>query len=361
MTHPAFPSPGTPIAGRGPNSPSGVLRSILAAAVSAPPGTQLANGIAGPGGIQDAPAIGVELALMEITTAWAYDLSQVPGNPGGDQDASWSYPQNCAYAQAKIVIYTQGGAWLAYTGDSSQDGDNADNDPILETVWHPSGYQLGSGDGKTRAFALALQSTSGSGPYFYPAVNVGEYVWCIRDKTSGQWLVQQPFEDIQPIELKDDLAPGGSATAYLMKPDESDANTDSHLGTIAVYDTPEGNRRALGRDTLTNSHGARGKAKYNHSTQQWEILSLQTISQKIKVAIGTGCVAGGAGFTPTSLAVMDPGGQDVSNGGASYPLIQNYSAPLGSSSGGGTSGIICLWDESLSGYLVVDAPCAVGC
>ena len=81
-------------------------------------------------------------------------------------------------------------------------------------------------------------------------------------------------------------------------------------------------------------------------------MHLQQRAKLIRVAIGSSAVAGGATFTPTSLAVMD-GGQDPSGGGLSYPTIKNYSTGIPASA----TGVICAWDGSPNQYLVIDAPC----
>ena len=175
------------------------------------------------------------------------------------------------------------------------------------------------------------------------------------------------------VELKTDLGgstafsvtPGQTATCYvrewngsaLVKP-QSGGNDDT--GKVITAVDVIGQFRALGRDSTRanggSTDGAYAIVEWHSDAERWEFVTCQQISQKIKVSIGTGCVAGGATFTPTSLAVMDPGGQDVSNSGASYPTITNYSTYIGNCSSGAV-GIVCLWDESIPGYLVVDAPC----
>ena len=196
----------------------------------------------------------------EQNTGWSYDLTQIPGNSDGSR--SKYYPQKCAFAQAKEVRYLHvpGGGSGSGGGDGGTnewtDGTSTYNPPA-EIIWHPSGYQLGDND-CDRTFPAALQGGdgdddggSGSGDkekWFYPITGVGEWVWCIQDPDTGFWLVLQPFEDIVDIELKGDLTPGGSAAAFLMLPDGSDANVN--LTTITVYDSPEACRRALGRTTM---------------------------------------------------------------------------------------------------------------
>jgi len=128
---------------------------------------------------------------------------------------------------------------------------------------------------------------------------------------------------------------------------------------MTVYDLPDGNHRAYGSATMSRSHGARGKAIWNFGDQQWEIVSCQTLSQKIIVGCtssATPSIAASATFTASSITIMDPGGQDISNGGASYPTIQSYSSAI-QAAGGNVTGIVCLWNESAVQYLVIDGPC----
>jgi hypothetical protein len=67
---------------------------------------------------------------------------------------------------------------------------------------------------------------------------------------------------------------------------------------------------------------------------------------------------------------MDPGGQDPSCGTGVLPFtpsggmgsiqVANLSTNIGSTTAG-VGGIVCLWDESMARYLVIDAPCPSGC
>ncbi len=175
------------------------------------------------------------------------------------------------------------------------------------------------------------------------------------------------------FELKGDLTPGGTCTAYQRLSISGAAWSTATSGTNCIITQVcdiNGNLRAWGRDTVTgyysSGHGAYCVAQHDDflgsnvtANDVWNIVAIQQQSERIKVSIGTGCVAAGASFTPTALAVMDRG-QDPSFGGNHYPSITNYSSPIGNS-GAGTGGIICVWDESIPGYLVIDAPCPAGC
>jgi hypothetical protein len=153
------------------------------------------------------------------------------------------------------------------------------------------------------------------------------------------------------FELKGDITPGGSADAYPMKLDMSDAWTSQP--TFTVYDT-DGDCCARGRDFMTASHGARGHMWLNPNTLNWEIVSMQHQAGWISVSC-YGCAANP--FNPTAVTVLEPGGQDPSNGGSSLSSVSiaRYSTAIGTS-GQTTSGIVCL-ATGLGTYLTIDAPC----
>ena len=258
MTRPQhIPPPGAPLVGLSP-----LLSEISAAANrdDMPP-----SGLFGRDGTATAPPPQCSLALFQLTGPFVSQSSSGwPAQPG---------PQWFSAPATRVEYYGSGASPPNTWNTPSGQGDEATT-PETVTVWHNAGYQIGDGD-TTRTLPALLQSSSSSGPYFYPAAGNGEWVWCYFDESSYVWLALCGFEDIQPFELKGDLGTGGSATAYFMLPDESGPNTDV---IVTVYDAPEGSFSALGRDTLNTgsypTHGGRGKAKYNHATQRWEIICL---------------------------------------------------------------------------------------
>jgi hypothetical protein len=171
------------------------------------------------------------------------------------------------------------------------------------------------------------------------------------------------------FELKGDITPGGTVDAYRRLSVDSSGNPVSDWTTlidssrtVKVRDI-NGCLRAWGRDTVTGynsvGHGAYCIAQHDdyfgsdtEAQDVWLIASIQEQSSRIKVAISGSLVSAGSTFTPVSLAVMDRG-QDPSFNGGHYPTIQNYDLDLPASS----TEIICLWDESISKYLVIDGPC----
>jgi hypothetical protein len=160
-------------------------------------------------------------------------------------------------------------------------------------------------------------------------------------------IPQSSVTSVQDFELLGDLTPGNYAAAYPMKTDGT--GPDLSQATFSVYDAPEGCRRAWGRTTMGTSglnHGARGKAYLNSGTSTWEILSIQALSETIKVSIGSSGVAAAATFSSTALDVMDEG-QDPSKGTGVLAGIQNGSVAIPAN----TTGIVCLWDQGLGKYL----------
>jgi hypothetical protein len=174
-------------------------------------------------------------------------------------------------------------------------------------------------------------------------------------------------DDISYVELIDDLSFGGpintsSVTAFLL--DNSGAVvSDSNVTVYVPMGMPQfsyGNTTAVAG--ASGWRGAIGQAQWNARRNALELTYIQPMASRIRVSIGTGCVAAGATLTTTAVAVMDPGAQDPSFGtgvmsSSTTYWVVNYGAQIGSADGG-TTGIIAVWDQSQGCYLVIDAPCA---
>ena len=255
MTRPIeTPQPGAPLVGLAAHL---AALARLGARDDMPP-----SGMFGAEGTTTAPPPQCSIGLFQLTSNFA----------AGPPSPAWTSAPNSKWfcASAARVEYYPSNASPAnqWETPSGQEDDDTTAEEIQ--IWAPAGYQIDSGD-DTRTLPAAMQAVSPT-PSFYPPACDGCWVWCFYDEGPGCWVVLQPFEDIISIELKTDLAVGGSATAYPMLPDESDANTAL---TITVYDKPEGTYFGWGRDTLTGGNlGTRGKAKFNYAIQVWEIISL---------------------------------------------------------------------------------------
>jgi len=170
-------------------------------------------------------------------------------------------------------------------------------------------------------------------------------------------------DDVQYVEMIDDL--NGSSgpiatntvTAYLL-----DATGTRLSGSLVTLYIPFGMLQlSYGATTAGGSwRGAIGQARYNARRGGLELEWLQPLSQRIRISIGSGCVAANGTLTTTAVGVMD-GGQDPSFGtgvmsGSTHFQIANYSSQIGNA-GAATTGIVAVWDQSAGHYLVIDAPC----
>jgi hypothetical protein len=167
---------------------------------------------------------------------------------------------------------------------------------------------------------------------------------------NGAWLPLP--NDLVPFALYDDAVPGG--TNNLAWPLRSDFSRDDSTSppTLTVDDGVLGDVRAYGSNHGGWSGATGAKGFYiagSDGTNQ--IVAIQRLAKLIRVGIGSTAVAANATFVPTSLAAMDDG-QDPSNGGQTYPTVQNHSIDLPASA----SGIVCAWDASITAYRVIDSP-----
>jgi hypothetical protein len=233
------------------------------------------------------------------------------------------------------------GMWMEGSGDSGDSGDSSNR--------APHGY----GNLQTHA---------------QPQIPLGTIipVYNVTGKNGrGQWFTWW-CPAYFSIELKDDLAPGGSAECYFMEADGSDADTSRD--TITVYDEPEECRRALGRDTKLSggtssggdNHGARGKAVFNLDAGQYQFDSLQCLAKLIRCdGPSTAVAASSAGnpitFTGTNVVALDDG--QLPTDSERNVTITNWSQQIpANSTQADMNGITAVADGS-GGYYVIDAPC----
>ena len=66
-----------------------------------------------------------------------------------------------------------------------------------------------------------------------------------------------------------------------------------------------------GSGSGSGQHGARGKAKYNHSTHQWEIVSLQVQAKLCSAQTTAAVYPGDATFTVNTVVPLDDGQSPV--------------------------------------------------
>jgi hypothetical protein len=129
-----------------------------------------------------------------------------------------------------------------------------------------------------------------------------EILYTDDSKPINWLLLDNPV--LRRFELKDALAPGGNATAYLWESDGP--NTDIEF---EVYDAL-GTCRGRAKDAYGSPHnqGSRGYAAFMPETEHWEVISVQPHALTIR-GQATGDVATtDSTFTIDGTAVMQPTG-----------------------------------------------------
>jgi len=124
-------------------------------------------------------------------------------------------------------------------------------------------------------------------------------------KQSGRWESLAPPLSVWRFELKDALAPGGQATAYLLE-DLSGTLTPNTNIEFEVYD-----RHSEFRGRARNAGvcaGSRGRARYFGDSQLWEIEKLQPHATMIRALVNE---AGGVATTDSTynidnVTIMQP-------------------------------------------------------
>jgi hypothetical protein len=97
-------------------------------------------------------------------------------------------------------------------------------------------------------------------------------VFCIWNRQSGRWEMLTPPLPLWRFELKEDLAPGQSAAAYLLPFLEGQYQPDVYV-EFTVYDALHGLLRGRGRGQA--HRGTRGYARLMPDSRRWEILALE--------------------------------------------------------------------------------------
>jgi len=124
-------------------------------------------------------------------------------------------------------------------------------------------------------------------------------------RQSGRWESLAPPLSVWRFELKDTLAPGGQATAYLLE-DLSGTLTPNTNIEFEVYD-----RHSEFRGRARNAGvcaGSRGRARYFGDSQLWEIEKLQPHATMIRALVNE---AGGVADTDATynidnVTIMQP-------------------------------------------------------
>ena len=307
------------------------------------------NALARPGAAVAAQygAAGVTFCAPAETLIGLFELTGSIAYPANDGASDHFDREPTPYATARQVFCHQ---FSSQDVDGSGAAIRSYQSPPAErdcTIWFPLCFR------DTNGYAI--------GPL---PIAIGMRLFCIFDRQSGRWEALSPSSDLLPIELKTDLSPGKSATAYVLVastgcPGQYETPVADGSGAnmqITVFDQPAGNRRALGRDSVAQSgNGARGTAQWDAATGQYQLRDLQTLAKMILVSGPSSTVQPNTYFQPTTLQVLDDGQSPIPLGGLSALNITSWSVAIPS----GVQGIVCVADGG-GGYLVIDAPCMGG-
>jgi hypothetical protein len=197
------------------------------------------------------------VALFQLTSALGYPNLEGAGTTHYTVDP-------CPAATARMIWCHQfqtsdqdaAGHPIRSYGGSSLGGDCV--------VYHPAARTNGNG------YAIGL-----------PTLAAGDRVFCLWNRQNGRWEILAPPLSLWRFELKTDLAPGSSATAYLLSY-AGDYGENRNV-EFTVYDALDGMLRGRGRsDTVA---GYRGYARLMPDSQRWEVIAMEHPARWIRFAL----------------------------------------------------------------------------
>jgi hypothetical protein len=213
---------------------------------------------------------GVQIGLFQLTEAMQWPDS----NPYSSGDGDTPYAENC-----KRV-------WFLPADDEYGNTDSSKS----ETLYHPTAFRESVND-------VAI----GHSPFAS-----GQRCFALYNAQSGRWEIISPPVDVWRFELKDDLAPGGNATAYLLPWGGASYGEDTDI-EFEVYD-PLTMYRGRARSTSPSAAGSQGYAKYMPDRGVWEIVSMQPWATLVQGLLDGSIVEATATAKVDGLEVMSPPG-----------------------------------------------------
>ena len=180
-------------------------------------------------------------------------------------------------------------------------------------------YTIHMVDGESEIVDLKMQryvhnvapSIIAQGTYFpISRHNCGEWLALI-----GYWMVTPQVANIRRFELKYALAPGGSATAYVLPYEDGGYDDPDVNDEFEVYDA-FGCFRGRGNNVYPIPHhnGSRGYAIYRSDSEHWEIVWMVPNALLLRGQLpastsgSSGDLPGSAWFTLESAEVIQPTG-----------------------------------------------------
>ena len=179
--------------------------------------------------------------------------------------------------------------------------------------------------------------------------------WVERQKQqTGQGVkpVQTPIPfQFRRFELKEDLAPGGSAEAYFL---DSDDAIDETRAPFTVTDV-KGKWRGRARDKFSstdNQKGSQGTCYHPHDVDRWEITDMQPHALMIRGTLPATLAATASTLTINSVVVMEqPGALITDQDPAGSITVYNVPGLVGSSG----DSVRAVWNEDAVRWELVDS------
>lgn len=150
-----------------------------------------------------APVLGL-FEIRDTGCSWRQETRQSSG---------WPYQYHYTIGRP-ILYYRPDGAWDTPTPPTDPDGSSSSSGILDQYITHPTGYPQ------------EIATDQRLNDAFWPLYSVGDWVWCIRDPTSGFWAIHDGYESWIRFELASTLVTGRFAQAYLLRASECQ-NIDS--------------------------------------------------------------------------------------------------------------------------------------
>ncbi len=212
----------------------------------------------GAAGVSFIAPVETRVGLFELLSTLAYpDLSQPPGEHLSQEPTPW--------ALARPL-------WCHHFHQQ-------DRTPSGEPIKSYGGGTLGRQQVIYHPAALRAEHGYAVG---HPGAAAGDRVFCVWNRQSGRWEMLTPPLRLWRFELKEDLAPGQSAAAYLLPFVAGQYQPEVHV-QFTVHDALHGLLRGRGRNG--EHRGTRGYARLMPDSGRWEILALEQRARWVRFAL----------------------------------------------------------------------------
>lgn len=246
---------------------------------------------------------------------------------------------------------------LVFSGNTPSPGSHWGRFAVLENdlAYGKTGLAFISGVIQTKVYIFDVNHQYAD---IHPSADTGEEYWLAsshygaaqilyRPNTTGlQWCAVRLGipELLRRFELKDALAPGGTATAHPLEQDgEPDTDVDREFEVVDKYSR----HRGRPRDAYSSprEHGSQGTAKYDADSDEWIIITMEQIAPWIVFELADGAIplTGNANCGAERVSYfggLDPGTDDTP------PEVEVYNT---AAADGGNDGYLFCGCESRAG------------